>query len=105
MIIGTTAQWPTILALGFLDRKIVDACVPCAHQTVLVELPVLVAIGPEPVPGIVVPFVREPNGDTISVEGPKLFNQAVIELLRPLALEERDDLRSSVHELRPISPV
>src|SRR5260370_2402428 len=34
MISRTSADRPTVLATRFLDRKIVDACMPDTHQTV-----------------------------------------------------------------------
>src|SRR5438046_175105 len=48
VIVGTPPERPVILALAFLDRQVVDAGDAPAHQAVLVELPVLVAVAAEP---------------------------------------------------------
>src|SRR5688500_20195272 len=50
---------PVILAVGFFDGNVVDAGVAQAHQPVLVELPILVAVRAVPVVGVVVPLVGE----------------------------------------------
>src|SRR5436309_10862173 len=50
------------------------------------------------------PLVSESYGNTISVEGPKLLDQPVLEFLCPFALEECGDLRSSGQELRTVPP-
>ena len=57
----------------------------------VVELPVLVAVGAEPVAAVVVPLVGEAHRDAVVGEGPELLDQPVVELARPLALQERDD--------------
>ena len=50
MIVRAAAQGPMKAAVGLSDRRIVDACETAAHQAVLVELPILIAIGTEPLP-------------------------------------------------------
>src|SRR5882672_10863772 len=84
MAIRTTTKRPAILAVRFRDRKVVDAGQSPPHQTVLVEFPVLVAVRPVPVPGIVVPLVGEAHRDPVPLERPQLFDQAIVQLLRPL---------------------
>src|SRR6185295_4148028 len=74
------------------------------HEPALVEFPVLVAIGAEPVVRIVVPLVREAHGDAVAAEGPELLDEAVVELFRPFAREERRDLGPPAQELRAIAP-
>src|ERR1700756_311854 len=44
VIVGTAAELPVIFALALLDRQIVDAGDPQTHQSVVVELPVFVAV-------------------------------------------------------------
>ena len=56
-----------------------------------VELPVLVAVGAEPLAGVVVPLVGEAHGDAVVGEGPELLDQPVVELALPLAGQEGDD--------------
>jgi len=62
-----------------------------AHQPVCVELPVFVAVAPEPVAAVVVPLVGKAHGYTVVVEGPHLFDESVVELLVPLARQKRFD--------------
>ena len=55
MIVGARrGAVPVELALRFGDREVVDAGMAQPHQAVGVELPVLVAIGAEPVAGHIV---------------------------------------------------
>src|SRR6476660_8342312 len=104
MIGGTGPRRPEELALFHRNRHIVDARLAPAHQTVAVELPLLIAIGAEPVAAIVAPFILEAHGDAIVVERPKLLDQAVIDFLRPFACEEGDDRRPALEEFGPVAP-
>src|SRR6266545_1041109 len=105
MAVRATPQRPVIVALGFRDGKVVDARVPHAHQPLLVEFPVLVAVGPEPVARVIVMLVSEADGDPVALECPELLDEPVVELLRPFAREKRHDLVTPVDELRPVPPV
>src|SRR5204863_391346 len=86
------------------ERQVVDRGDAPAHQTALVELPVLVAVGAKPVTRIVVPLVGEAHRDPILAEGPDLLDEPVVELATPLAAQKRLDLGASVQKLGPISP-
>src|SRR5580704_12050131 len=99
MIVRPAAQRPVELPVVFGNGKIVDASVPHPVETVLVILPVLIAVGTKPVTRIVPPLVREANRDVISRERPQLFDQAIFQLPRPLALQEFYDGRSPGGEL------
>src|SRR5262249_61899072 len=76
---------PMILPVGGLDRQVVDRGVALAHQALLVEFPFLVAVGAEPVPGIVLPLIGEAHRDAVVLPGPELLDQAVLQLLVPFA--------------------
>src|SRR5437868_13748982 len=104
MIVRPTAQGPVILALGFLDRHVVDARIAALHKAILAELPVLVAVGAEPVARVVVPFVGVAYGNAIAAERPQFLDQTILVLLLPLALEERLRFRSIIRELCAIAP-
>src|SRR5262245_27189367 len=95
---------PVILAVGFSDRQVVDAGIAQAHQALVVKLPVLVAVGAEPVAGIVSPFVGEAHGDAVIGEGPKLLDQAIVELSGPLASKKGDDRLATDRELGTVAP-
>src|SRR5262249_38017584 len=104
MVVGAAAERPAILALALLDRHIVDARDAQAHEALLVELPVLVAIAAEPVTAVVVPLVSEAHRDAVVAKGPELLDQPVVELAVPLPPEERLDRLASLQELRAIAP-
>ena len=69
--------------LAFLDRQIIDAGVPVRHQAILVKLPILVAIGAEPVSISMVVFLRVSNRDAVIREGPEFLDQSVVQFLGP----------------------
>src|SRR5262245_12195454 len=73
-------------ALVGADLHVVDARLAAAHQTVVRELPELVAVGPEPASGSIVPLVLETNGDPAVRECPERLAQPVVELSFPLTL-------------------
>ena len=86
------------------DRHIVDAGFAAAHQAGLVELPLLVAVGAMPLPGIVVPFVLKAHRDMVAVERPEILDQAVLMLFRPFAGEEGDDGGAAFEKLGAVAP-
>src|SRR5450759_3984767 len=98
------APIPVELAVRRSDRQVVDAGMAEAHQAVLIKLPVLVSVGPEPVAGIVVKLIGETDGDTIFSKGPEFLNKAIIDFPDPFAGQEFDDLRPALKELAPIPP-
>jgi hypothetical protein len=104
MLVGAAAERPVVFALAFLDRKIVDAGDAKAHQAVLVELPVLVAVAAKPVAAVVVPFIGEAHGDAVVAEGPDFLDQAVVELAVPLTRQERLNGLATLKELGAVPP-
>jgi len=93
-----------ILPVCLLDREVVDARKTPLHLAVWGKLPVLVAIGAEPVAGIVVPLVREPDSDAVVGVRPDFFYQPVIELFCPLPSQEGNNLLAAMDELGPVAP-
>ena len=73
-----------VFPVGFLDGQVVDAGVSKLGQPSFIELPVLVSIGSKPISGIVVPFVRKPDGNAIVVKGPQFLYRPIIQLTPPL---------------------
>jgi len=61
---------PPETALAFADLHIIDAGLAAAHQAVLVEFPLLIAVGAEPLSGAVMPFVLETHGDEMTAGRP-----------------------------------
>ena len=88
MIVRAAAERPVVFAVGFLDRQVVDACMPMRHEARFVELPVLVAIAAKPAARIVVPLVGKAHGDAVFGKGPQFLDEPIVQLARPLALQE-----------------
>src|SRR5690606_2209978 len=105
MAFGTRSRRPVELALGLADGQVVDAGAAHSHQAVGIKLPVLVAVGAVPLPGIVAPLVSESHGDAVSGEGPQFLDQAVVEFLCPLAFEEGADRVASEQKLGTVAPL
>ena len=78
LVIRTPTKRPMKFPLALINRKIIDAGDAVAHKSVLVKLPVFVSVGTEPTARIVMPLVRESNGDAVAVKCPKLFDESVI---------------------------
>src|SRR5262245_41060491 len=104
MVVGAAAERPEILALALLERQVVDAGDAPAHEPVLVELPVLVAVAAEPVAAVVAPLIGEAHGDAVVAIGPQLLDQAIVEFAIPLAGQERLDRLPTLEELGAIPP-
>ena len=104
MLVRSPAQGPPERALRLSDGPIVDARDASLHEAIRIELPVLVAIGPEPVARVVAPFIGETHGDAVSLAGPQFLDQPVVQLPRPFAHEELLDRRAAGDELRPVAP-
>src|SRR4029077_20932203 len=72
----TSSQCPLVLVLRLFDWQTVDGSQPQAHQPVLIELPILIAIRAKRIPGVVVPFIGTAHRDMIPLERPELFDQS-----------------------------
>ena len=59
-------------------------------------------MGAKPVAGVIVPFTDETNRNAIFRERSQLFDQPILELLRPFARRERDDLGAAMNEFRAV---
>src|SRR5580658_4244193 len=104
MIIRASTAGPMKFAISRRERRIVDAGDARSHQTMLIELPVLISVAAIPLPGIIVPLVGETHRDAIFPKGPQLLDQAVIQLTVPLAFQERPDGLTTLKELGAIAP-
>ncbi len=104
MVVRPAPQRPAEQPLVLADRQVVDAGVTFVHQSLLVERPVLVAVGAEPVARVVVPFIGEAHGDAVAGKRPEFLDQPVLLLALPLAAEEFDDPLAAADEGRAIAP-
>ena len=80
-----SAFGPEKFPIRFMNRQIVDAGKTPSHQTGFIELPVFVAIGAEPVVGIIMPLIGKPDGNSVTVESPQFFDKPVIQFADPFA--------------------
>ena len=92
MSFGSGALRPTVFSLSLVDGEVVDAGDAPLHQAVGSKLPILVAIGQEPVTLSVIPLVSEAHGDAVFGEGPELLDQPIVVLALPFAGEKGFDL-------------
>src|SRR5262249_11461246 len=104
VIVRSPAERPAKLAVLLTNGQVIDGRMTCRHEPLLIELPVLVAIGPKPVPGVVMPFVGESDSDSVALKRPELLDQSVVQLSVPFTSQKRDDLLPSDDELRPVTP-
>src|SRR6266571_497472 len=104
MVIGGSPINQEIFALAIFDRQVVDAGDPPSHQTLFVELPILVAIATKPVARIVVPFICKAHGYPVVAKRPDLFDQPILQLANPLAYEECLDGLAATNELGAVAP-
>lgn len=91
-------------SFALLNWEIVDARNTSLHQSVLVKLPVLVAIGTEPVTGVVMPLISEADSDALALKSPELFDEAVIQFPVPFAGKKLNDGLSPRQKLGAIPP-
>ena len=103
-IIGPGAITPGEKTVALPNRHIVDAGFTPAHQAVLGEFPVFIAMGAEPLAVGVAPLVLEANSDAVVAAGPDLLDQFVVQFLGPFALKERQDFSSTLNEFTAVPP-
>ena len=68
MVVGRAPQRPSEFAVRICNRVLVDAGDAPAHQAVLVEFPVLIAIGTKPIVAVVVELVGEAYCDPVAAK-------------------------------------
>src|SRR5215469_1492719 len=95
---------PVEFAVLLADRSVVDARVAAPHQTVLVKLPIFVAIGTKPVARVIMIFIGKAHGDAVASEGPQFLDQPVIELPLPFPREKGDDGGAALEDFRTVPP-
>jgi hypothetical protein len=78
VVIWTTTQWPMVFPVALVYGQVIDARDAPAHESMLVKLPIFVAVGTKPMAGVVMSLIGKADSNTISVKGPQLFDQAVL---------------------------
>src|SRR3981081_4305220 len=102
---GATGKRPVVFAIALLDRRIVDTRNAPAHQAIVVEFPVFVAIAAQPLTAVVMPLIREPHRDAVVAEGPDFLDQAIVQLALPFPGQKSFDRLPSLQKLGAISPL
>lgn len=92
-------------AFALTDRSVVDAGEAAAHESILVKLPVFVAIGAEPVPAVVMPLISKTHRHPVLTEAPQLLDESIVQLVLPFAGEEGDDRLAALDEFGTIAPI
>src|SRR6266404_3222275 len=104
MIVWTPAKRPVIFALAIFDRHVVDAGDAPLHETVVVELPILVTIATKPLAGIVMPFIGKAHGYPVAVKRPNHLDQPIVQLMLPFPSEKCLDGLAAPDELGAVAP-
>src|SRR5260370_22362021 len=104
MFVRPASKRPVVLAIRSQNGKVVNGCKSRRHKPIVVEFPVLIAVGAIPVIRVIVPLVSEAYGDLGPGKRPHFLDKPVIPLLGPLAREKSNDLVSSVDQLRSVPP-
>src|SRR5271168_74818 len=104
MIVRPPAQRPVEFAIGLLNGQLIDACMARIHQTLIVELPIFIAVSAKPVSRVVAVFIGKADRDAVAVKSPKLLNEAIIEFPGPLSSKKRDYLLPPGRKLGAVSP-
>src|SRR5260370_9878504 len=102
MVVRPAPKRPVVLAVRGQNGKVVDGCKSRRHNPIIIEFPVLIAVGAIPVIRVVVPLVSEAYGDPVPVKRPHFLDNPVVPLLGPLAREKSDYLVSSLNVLRSV---
>src|SRR5215207_3561060 len=92
-------------ALGLVDGHVVDACLAASHVSLIVELPLLVAVAAPPLPRGVPALILKAHGDSGIRERPEVLAKRVFELAIPLAAQERHDRWPAGQELVSVAPL
>ena len=103
MIIRPAPRRPTVAAVRFRYRQVVDAGNAQPHQAMLVEFPVLVAVAAAPVAAVIMPLVSEAHADAVFAICPQLLDQPVIELPRPLARQKGFNGAAALEKFRAVA--
>src|SRR5262245_11058396 len=70
----------------------------------LVEFPLLVAIGAMPLAAGIVPLILKAHGNAVVVKSPKVLDQAIVELFCPFAGEKGLYRLTSSEKFRAVAP-
>ena len=88
MFVRPASKRPVVLAIRSQNGKVVDGCKSRRHKPIVVEFPVLIAVGAIPVIRVIVPLVSEAYGDPVPGKRPHFLDKPVVPFLGPLVREE-----------------
>ncbi len=88
-----------------MNGNIVDAGFSPSHQAILGKLPLLIAVGPIPIIGVIVPFILKANRDPVVGKTPQFFLQAVVQFPVPFASQKRLDGLTTTEKFCSVAPL
>ena len=91
VVVRPWADGPEILAICPGDCQVIDTCDAPVHEAVVVEFPILVSVRSKPISRAIVPLVSKAHGDSVTLPGPQLLDETVIQLPLPFLTEKADD--------------
>src|SRR5437764_15288565 len=77
MFVRPAPKRPVVLAVRGQNGKVVDGCKSRRHKPIIIEFPVLIAVGAIPVIRVVVPLVSETYGDPVPSKRPHFLEHPV----------------------------
>jgi hypothetical protein len=86
-------------------REVIDTGIALTHVSVFVELPVLIAICPEPLPFSIMIFIFKPHSHPVFAKAPKFFFELVVQFSFPFASKKFFDLLPAIDKVGPVSPL
>src|SRR5690625_2630206 len=99
------AGGPVEKSLTFCDGQVIDAGVALCHQAIVIELPVFVTIGSEPLAAVITPLIGKANRNPVTIVAPQLLDQAIVQLAGPFALQKAANGIASFEEFGAITPL
>ena len=82
---------PAKLARTLFNWNVIAARFSATHQALLIEFPLLVAVGAIPVVSAIMILVGKAGCDTIPVKRPDFLDQPIVVLCRPFAFQKFDN--------------
>ena len=104
MIIWAAADWPMVLALGLLDREVIDTGKPHSREALFIELPIFITVGAKPISRIIVAFIGESHGNPVFVKTPEFLDKPVIKFPVPFTRKKCDDRLGASEEFGTVPP-
>ncbi len=104
MIVRPSTKRPPEFAFTFGNWVFVDAGEARFHKPGGGKPPILVAVGPEPLPTVIVILICKTHSDPVPMEGPEFLRKPVVEFPPPFTDQELFDLQAPAWKFSSVSP-